>query len=219
MSNEIYFSNNYRDLCEQQGTGSGFQFEFSCNRCHDTWRSAFQPYTSGRMAGWADRVVGSAWGAFGRAGSEASSALGGMVGANWGPAKDAAFQQAVDTAKNHFNRCGRCTTYVCARCWNAAQGLCLTCAPDTAAEALAAQQRGLNDAVSQQAYETGAAQASSFDTTRRRQLVCPQCSTETHGARFCPGCGHRLAQPDHCTSCNAEVPEGAAFCPDCGTRR
>jgi hypothetical protein len=219
MSNEIYFSNNYRDLCEQHGTGAGFQFEFSCWRCSDTWRSAFQPYTSGRMAGWADRVVGSAWGTFGRAGSEASSALGGLVGANWGPAKDAAFQKSIDDAKTHFNRCGRCTNYVCARCWNAAQGLCLGCAPDTAAEALAAQQRGLNDAVSQRAYETGSAQAASFDTDQRRQLVCPQCSTETHGARFCPGCGHRLAQADHCASCNAEVPQGAAFCPDCGTRR
>src|SRR4051812_48200975 len=158
MSNEIYFANNYRDLCEQHGTGAGFQFEFSCSRCYDTWRSAFQPYTSGRVSGWADRVVGSAWGAFGRTGSEATSALGGLVGANWGPNKDAAFQQAITAAQAHFNRCARCTDYVCGRCWNAAQGLCLGCAPDTAAEVAVSQQRGLNDVASQRAYEVGSAQ-------------------------------------------------------------
>lgn len=42
-------------------------------------------------------------------------------------------------------RCPRCTSYVCARCWNQGQRLCLTCSPETAAEAQAAQQRGLND--------------------------------------------------------------------------
>ena len=219
MSNEIYFSNNYRDLCEQRGTGAGFQFEFSCSRCADTWRSAFQPYTSGRAAGWADRVVGSAWGAFGRTGSEASSALGGLVGANWGPSRDTAFQKAVDDAKVHFNRCARCTSYVCGRCWNAAQGLCLNCAPDTAAEVAASQQRGLNDVASQRAYEVGGVQGAAYNVDRSTQLVCPQCGTETHGARFCPGCGHRLAQQDQCASCQATVPQGAAFCPDCGTRR
>ncbi|MFC5907265.1 double zinc ribbon domain-containing protein [Streptacidiphilus monticola] len=216
---EIYFSNNYRDLCEQNGTGAGFQFEFSCARCYDTWRSAFRPYTAGRVTGWVDRAVSSAWGAFGRAGSEASSALGGIVGANWGPAKDNAFKDAVHDAAAHFNRCPRCTHYVCGRCWNAGQGLCLNCAPDTAAEVAAAAQRGLNDAASQSAYEAGSSRGAAYDVNRPTQLVCPQCRTETHGARFCPGCGYRLAQEDTCRSCNAQLPQGAAFCPDCGTRR
>ena len=219
MSNEIYFSNNYRDLCEQRGTGAGFQFEFSCSRCADTWRSAFKPYTSGRAAGWADRVVGSAWGAFGRAGSEASSALGGLVGANWGPSKDSAFQQAITDAQAHFNRCARCTSYVCGRCWNETQGLCFNCAPDTAAEVAASQQRGLNDVASQRAYEVGGTQGTAYDVDRSTQLVCPQCRTETHGARFCPGCGHQLGAQDQCGSCRATLPPGSVFCPDCGTRR
>ncbi|MEZ0094158.1 zinc ribbon domain-containing protein [Streptacidiphilus sp. EB129] len=219
MGNEIHFSNNYRDLCEQYGTGAGFQFEFSCSRCQDTWRSPFQPYTSGRMAGWMDKAVSGAWGALGRAGSEASTAIGGLVGANWGPAKDTAFQRAVSDATAHFNRCARCTSYVCERCWNPGQGLCLGCAPDTAAEVAAAQQRGLNDVASQRAYDSGGTRGAAYDVERPTQLVCPQCATETHGSRFCPGCGHQLAQPDQCTSCNAQVPHGAAFCPDCGTRR
>lgn len=220
MSNgEIYFSNNYRDLCEQYGTGAGFQFEFSCSRCSDTWRSAFRPYTAGRVTGWVDRAVSSAWGALGRTGSEASSALGGLVGANWGPAKDTAFQQAIEDAKGHFHRCPRCTGYVCGRCWNAGQGLCLNCAPDTAAEVAVARQRGLNDSASERAYSAGEDRGQTWDVQRQTQLVCPQCGTETHGTPFCAGCGARLAQSDRCGSCSAELPEGAAFCPGCGTRR
>ncbi|MFF4145457.1 hypothetical protein ACFY0A_29665 [Streptomyces sp. NPDC001698] len=55
MSTEIYFNNNHRDLCEQHGTGAGFQFEFYCSRCSDTWRSPFEPFRAGQMAGWLSR--------------------------------------------------------------------------------------------------------------------------------------------------------------------
>jgi len=218
-SSEIYFSNNYRDLCEQYGTGAGFQFEFSCHRCQDTWRSAFQPYAGGRVAGWLDKAAGTAWGALGRSTSEASQAISGMVGAHWGPAKDSAFQKAISEADGHFHRCARCTTHVCGSCWDAAQGLCLTCAPDTAAEVAAARQRGLNDAATQRAYAVGESRGGEVEVEREQQLVCPECRAETHGARFCPSCGHRLAAADACASCQAELPPGAAFCPDCGTRR
>jgi hypothetical protein len=219
MSSEIYFSNNYRDLCQEHGTGAGFQFEFSCGRCHDTWRSSFEAYTSARVAGWVGKGVSAAWGALGRTGYGMSNAADGLAGAGYGNARDTAFQRAITNAEGHFNRCPRCTTYVCNRCWNAGQGICLTCAPDTAAEALAAQQRGLNDVVAERAYDAGRQTGQAFDVTAPRQLVCPQCGTETHGAAFCSGCGHRLAQSDACSSCSATVPAGAAFCPGCGNRR
>jgi hypothetical protein len=219
VSSEIYFSNNYRDLCQEHGTGAGFQFEFSCARCQDTWRSPFEAYTSARLAGWVGKGVSAAWGALGRTGSGVSSAADGLAGAGYGGARDIAFQRAISNAQGHFNRCPRCTGYVCNRCWNAGQGICLNCAPDTAAEALAAQQRGLNDAVAERAYAVGANSGQTFDVNAQRQLVCPQCRTETHGTPFCPGCGHQLAQSDTCGSCSATVPEGAAFCPGCGTRR
>lgn len=216
---EIYFSNNSRDLCQESGTGAGFQFEFSCGRCYDTWRSPFEPYTGARMASWVNKGVNAAWGVLGRTGSGVSSAADGLAGAGFGQARDAAFQRAISNAEGHFNRCPRCTSYVCNRCWNAGAGICLTCAPDTAAEAVAARQRGLNDSVAERSYEVGQAQAASFDATAQRQLVCPQCRTETHGTPFCPGCGHRMAQQDSCGSCGNAVPQGAAFCPECGTRR
>ncbi|WNI14489.1 double zinc ribbon domain-containing protein [Actinacidiphila sp. ITFR-21] len=219
MSAEIYFSNNYRDLCQEHGTGAGFQFEFSCGRCYDTWRSPFEAYTSGRAASWVDKGVNAAWSVLGRTGYGVSSAADGLAGMGYGSARDASFQRAISNAQGHFNRCPRCTHYVCNRCWNAGQGICLNCAPDTAAEALAAQQRGLNDAVAQRAYDAGQQSAGRFDVNAPRQLVCPQCRTETHGTPFCPGCGHRMAQEQNCVSCATPLPEGAAFCPNCGTRR
>ncbi|MFD8598932.1 zinc ribbon domain-containing protein [Kitasatospora sp. NPDC059646] len=217
---EIHFSNNYRDLSEQHGTGAGFQFEFSCSRCYDNWRSPFEPFRTGQAASWINKGVSAAWSLLGgSASSGLTNAADGLAGASWGSGRDAAFARAVTNAEQHFHRCARCTHYVCARCWNAAQGLCLGCAPDTAAEALAAQQRGLNDAVTQNAYQHGQSRAQQFDVTAARQLVCPQCSAETHGTPFCPSCGFRLARPPQCTSCHADVPADSAFCPSCGTRR
>ncbi|MFD8479399.1 zinc ribbon domain-containing protein [Kitasatospora sp. NPDC059673] len=217
---EIYFSNNYRDLSEQHGTGAGFQFEFSCSRCYDTWRSPFEPFRTGQAASWINKGVSAAWSLIGgNASNGLTNAADGLAGASWGSGRDAAFQRAVTNAQQHFNRCARCTHYVCERCWSAAQGLCLGCAPDTAAEAVAAQQRGLNDAVVENAYRHGQSQAQQFDVTAARQLVCPQCSADTHGTPFCPSCGFRLAQPPQCTSCHAELPANSAFCPSCGTRR
>jgi len=207
------------DIIRHADRDAEIYFEFSCDRCNDTWRSPFEAYTGGRMASWVGKSVNAAWGLLGRTGSEVSSAADGLAGAGYGSARDAAFQRAISTAQGHFNRCPRCTHYVCNRCWNAGQGICLTCAPDAAAEAVAARQRGLNDMVSERAYAVGQEAAAQYDVTAQRQLVCPQCSGETHGSAFCPHCGHRLAQQDTCASCNAHLPAGATFCPDCGTRR
>ncbi|WP_280699761.1 zinc ribbon domain-containing protein [Kitasatospora sp. GP82] len=143
----------------------------------------------------------------------------GLAGANWGSARDSAFQRAIGNAQRRFNRCARCTSYVCARCWSPEQGLCHNCAPDTAAEAVAAQRRGLNGMASEQDYAQGRQAGRSYDVTTPRQLVCPQCQAETHGTPFCPGCGHRLAAQVRCTSCNSPLPDAAAFRPGCGTRR
>ncbi|WP_414169779.1 double zinc ribbon domain-containing protein [Streptoverticillium reticulum] len=216
---EIYFAGNYHDMSQQYGTASGFQFEFYCSRCHDTWRSPFEPYRGGRLAGWLSKGVGAASGLLGSVVSEVSTAADGLAGSSWGKSRDAAFQRAITGAEGHFNRCARCASYVCGRCWNAEQGLCLHCAPDTAGEMMAAQQRGLNDLVSQRAYDEGQRRGQEYDAQTPRQLVCPQCRTETQGGRFCMGCGHELAQQPSCAGCRTPLPDGAAFCPGCGQRR
>jgi hypothetical protein len=219
LSSEIYFNDNYRDLSQQSGISAGFQFEFSCQRCHDTWRSPFEGYAGARMAGWLNRGASAASGLLGRLGGDVSSAADGLAGAGWGHARDTSLRRAVATAQSHFSRCPRCTSHVCARCWNAQQGLCLVCAPDTAAELAASRQRGLNDEVSERGYAAGRQQGGGVDVQSSTPLVCPQCRAETHGSRFCGGCGHELARQNHCTGCGGTLPDTAAFCPDCGHRR
>ncbi|WP_329565272.1 double zinc ribbon domain-containing protein [Kitasatospora sp. NBC_01266] len=219
MTTEIYFTNNHRDLCEQYGTGAGFQFEFNCQRCQDTWRSPYEAFTTGRAAGWISKGVGAAWNMLGGSGNTISNAADGLAGASWGHAKDAAFERAIVNAQGHFHRCARCTQHVCDLCWNPAQGLCQGCAPDTAAEAEAARRRGLNEEVAQRAYTAGQQAGQGYDVATERQLVCPQCNAETHGGAFCAGCGFKLATPGSCGSCQQSVPDGAAFCPGCGARQ
>ena len=65
-----------------------------------------------------------------------------MAEAGYGRARDEAFRAAVESAKQHFHRCPRCSNYFCDRCWNIDKGLCLSCAPDTEAEIEAARAEG-----------------------------------------------------------------------------
>jgi len=49
------------------------------------------------------------------------------------------------------------------------------------------------------------------------QLVCPDCGTETGGAKSCPSCGKQMAAKKFCTACGAALPSpGAKFCGECG---
>lgn len=54
------------------------------------------------------------------------------------------------------------------------------------------------------------------------KIRCPQCGTQAEaGAKFCPACGAKLAQPapiTACPQCSAKLPAGARFCPECGNR-
>ncbi|MFF9409746.1 hypothetical protein ACF1B0_30115 [Streptomyces anandii] len=90
-----------------------------------------------------------------RDGSEPASAADGLAGAGWGRARDHVFERAIGNAQGHFSRCARCSHSVYARCWTAAHGLCLVCAPDTAAESTAARQHGLTAAFGPAAAPAG----------------------------------------------------------------
>jgi len=199
MADELWFSQNNRDLSQPYGDDAGFEFEFYCRRCGDTWRSGFENYTLGR--GW-----------------DVANTVGGLADAGWHKARDAAFQRAIGKAQAHFHRCARCTNRVCDSCWDAERGLCRDCAPDLQAEVEQARAQGEVSAARDAASAAGAQQAQGRDVSTRRQLVCPQCESETHGAKFCPECGHKLAAPPAvCGSCEQPIPAGAKFCPECGT--
>ncbi|MFC4763002.1 zinc ribbon domain-containing protein [Dyella koreensis] len=216
MSDDLHFSNNYHDLSQQYGTGAGFQFEFYCQSCSDTWRSPFAPYRSGQASGWMREIGSLASNLLGGLGGSLDNAVEGIAKAGWGTSRDAAFKEAITAAENHFHRCASCHHYVCDRCFSTDSGLCQTCAPDISTQVQAARHQGKLEAAKDNARELGKSQAGQVDIATERQLVCPQCGCEARGGKFCPDCGHRLAAPDQCTGCQAELPAGSRFCPECG---
>jgi hypothetical protein len=210
---EVKFSKNYNDLSEQSGVSAGFQFEFYCERCSDTWRTEFVRFTSGQASGWLSKAAGFIGGAVGGA---AADAMSGIASSAWGSAHDKAFQEAVQKAKNHFHRCARCSQYVCDSCWNSDRGLCLNCAPDVQAEVEAARTQGEIAGATENAALEGTRRGKKRDVKTEHQLKCPQCGAETRGAKFCPECGLKLAQQNVCPACSAKLSPTAKFCTECG---
>lgn len=88
--------------------------------------------------------------------------------------------------------------------------------PDLAAEVRAARHTGTVQAATEAARDIGKGQAAQVEVAADRALVCPECHTETHGAKFCPQCGHNLLKKAACGKCQAELPLGSRFCPECG---
>jgi len=211
---EIKFSDNYNDLCQQHGVSAGFQFEFYCERCNDTWRTEFIPYRGGQASGWLGKAAGMFGGVLGNVGD----AVEGLAQSGWGTARDEAFKNAVEQAKQHFHRCAKCFQYSCDICWNKDKGLCLNCAPDAEVEIDSAIAEGEVSAAREKAMEEGMKRGKQLDVTRSRQLVCPDCNAETHGAKFCPNCGKQLASSVKCPGCSTEVSPGTKFCPECGIK-
>lgn len=211
---EQWFSNNYGDLSVQGGVNSGFQFEFYCQRCNDAYRTPFQGYKKAQAAGWLNQASGLLGGILGQADDVAA----GLSTAGWKSAWDQAFREATERAAQNFKRCARCHSYVCARCFNAQVGLCLNCAPDVETEMQQAKAEGMVTGAREVGTAAGYAIGTGVDTKRDRQLVCPNCKAETHGAKFCPECGEKLAIVATCPSCGHESPEGTKFCPECGSK-
>jgi hypothetical protein len=209
---EIEFADNYGDHSIQSGVNAGFQFEFYCERCGDTWRAEFVPYRSGQASGWIGKAAGLLGGVLGGAGD----AVEGLAQAGWGKAHDQAFKEAVEQAKGHFHRCAKCFQYICERCFSKDNGLCFNCAPDAEVEIEAARAQGEVYAAGEKAALEGIRRGKQKDVERGRQLVCPGCGAESHGAKFCPECGIQLGGKGRCPSCSAEVSPGAKFCPECG---
>lgn len=212
---EMQFANNYRDLSNSTGVDAGFQFEFSCERCSDRWRTHFKPYRSAQASGWLQKGASMFGGLLGNAGSVIDS----MAQAGWHSARDEAFTEAVAAGKMHFNRCGNCHDYVCNQCFDNANGLCFNCAPNMKVKITQARAQGEVSAASEKANAEGQTRGGRLDVTQNMQLVCTQCRAETHGAKFCPECGHRTAQQVACRACSTTLQPGTKFCTECGERQ
>ena len=140
-------------------------------------------------------------------------------GAGWHSARDEAFTEAIAAGKAHFNRCGNCHDYVCASCIDGQNGLCYNCAPNVNVKISQARAQGEVSAASEIANDEGKVRGARRDVTQAMQLVCPQCRAETHGAKFCPECGFKMAQQVSCISCPTMLQPGTKFCTECGTRQ
>lgn len=216
MGGELHFADNFRDQSQQYGTGAGFQFDFYCESCNDTWRSPFEPYRSAQAAGWLSKLSGVAGSLLGGVGGAIDDAAEGYARANWGTSRDEALRDAIGKAQAHFHRCARCSNYVCDKCWSIEQGLCSRCAPNIEAEVAEARHAGMVYQAREAARDVGIANAARVDVKGEKQLACPGCGAATHGGKFCPECGHSLNQVKNCGGCQSVVPAGSKFCPECG---
>ncbi len=210
---EIRFSDNYNDKSKESGVDAGFQFEFFCEHCNDTWRSPFVQYKRGQISGWLGKIGG----LLGASAGTIGDTVGGLAESGYGQAHDEAFHKAIEQVKQHFHRCAKCSNYVCGRCWNSSKGLCRGCAPSAEVEIEAAKAMGEVQAASEAALQEGVKRGAKMDVTRDRQLSCPECGAETKGAKFCPSCGTKLAKKKFCPECGAQSNPDTKFCPECGT--
>lgn len=211
---EIQLGDNCNDLSVQSGANAGFQFEFRCECCNDARRSEFVAYRGGRASSWLGKAASLVGGLVGNVSDAAQS----LADAGYTKAHDDALAVAVEAARPHYHRCARCHQYVCAACWSTDKGLCRTCAPDAEIEIEAARAEGEVAAAREAAITEGQKRGLKKDVKRDRQLVCPKCGAETHGAKFCPECGEKMAVKTACPKCAAEVSPGTKFCPECGQK-
>lgn len=201
MATTIAFTSNHRDL----STDTGFQFEFSCDRCGDGVRSSFKP----SLLGTASTVLSVASNLFGGL-FGVSGAASGARDATWEREHDAALRAAAEEVRGHFTRCPRCTGYVCKGCWNEAAGLCAACAPDMGGELAAAKTEA---ALLQMRERVYASEQFSGDISGRH-TTCPACGAPTGDMKFCGECGVSVALR-RCAN-GHEVGPGLRFCGTCG---
>lgn len=210
------YSRNTSDVSRgAHDVDAGFQFEFHCERCRDTWRSPFQPYRRGQVAGWLSRAAS----VFSGVAYNAGRAAAGYADAGWGEARDEAFRDAITQSEQHFHRCAKCNNQSCQKCWNVPKGLCLGCAPDMQAEVEQARSAAEVREARTRAEEVGKSRAADVDVARASTNACPRCKAPTLGSKFCPDCGCDLATATiHCGKCSAQLPANVKFCTECGTK-
>ena len=189
---------NFRDISPQPtDIRAGFQFEFVCDSCGESWRSPFKPYRAGQATGVFRRIAG-VFGEFYKIGAitdvmgKVQRASGTSIDQSSRGARQAALEEAQTLAEDRYHRCPSCKTTVCDNCWNEGEQLCIRCLKTTA-----------------DSHGSGASSASA--------LVCPNCQTPSQGGRFCHDCGFDMASTHKsCPSCGATMNRSARFCTDCG---
>jgi ribosomal protein L32 len=199
------FSDNYTDMSD----GNGYQFEFRCDVCGSGYRSEFIRSTlgtAGSILGGASSLIG---GIFGGASNLADRAK----DITDRGARDEALKKASNEIMPLFTRCTRCNNWVDETCWNAARGLCVSCAPNLAgemeAERASVELSQMRDAMRAETVFSG--------DTSARATVCASCGKPVGSEKFCSNCGTPTGQ-NKCAGCGADLAAGTRFCGNCGTK-
>jgi hypothetical protein len=191
---------NYRDISPPASDlRAGFQFEFFCESCGDIWKTPFKPYRSGQAAGLFRRfsfVLGEFYkvGAITDMVAKIGRASGTSVEASGSKAKVEALGEALELARQRYDRCTGCQTMVCGNCYDESTRRCNKC-------------------------DANAGQAAQYESasTAAATVVCPNCQTPSQGGRFCHECGFDMASTHKsCPGCGATMSRQARFCTDCG---
>ena len=191
---------NFRDVtASTSDLGAGFQFEFFCERCGETWRSPFKSYRKGQLTGLLSRSsaltqeLGGWMSGLSRVVSNiyrASRGVGAFADAGTAGARAEAQTEAMALAKDRYHCCDTCQKWVGDECFDERSGLCLDC---------------VKGGPQRNAGQGGGG------------LACPNCQTPSQGGRFCAECGFDMASTHKsCPSCGATQPREARFCGDCG---
>jgi hypothetical protein len=194
---------NYRDIGKSgSDLRAGFQFEFHCQICSQTWQSPYRPYRRAQLSGLMyrlSRLLNDRGMLF-----RASNSM-----ANFGEqgARDSALQDALALAEQRYTECPECHKAVDEECWNARAGLCRLCATNGGgrSETAAGGERRESSAGTEAAARAGGG------------LKCPNCSSAIGGGRFCPECGFDMASTHKtCPGCGTLCMRSTRFCADCG---
>lgn len=187
---------NFTDISRlDTDLSAGFQFEFSCEHCHRNWRSPFQPYRRGQIAGLLAKVA-----PFMRLNFRVSHAAVGVSQAGVRGAREQALAEAIALAQKLYTSCPQCQKDVCADCFDNGRQVCASCIEQ--ARSQSRKDQALH----------GSSSAAASAAPR-----CPNCQTPNGGGRFCAECGFDMASTHKsCPGCGAMQLRQARFCTDCG---
>ena len=199
---------NYRDVGRAgSNMNAGFQFEFYCGSCSRTWKSPFEPYRRGQLAGFIYRFAYFL-------GDRGSMFRASNVVADAGAhrARQGALDRAIELAEQRYNECPACVKIVCEDCWDAQARLCESCA--VKGGQAPHDKRGRRAEADARSHDEQPPAAASERSTG---LNCPNCSARIGGGRFCEECGFDMASTHKtCPGCGTLCGRATRFCADCG---
>ncbi len=223
MSEEklIPFTDNFKDNSSE----AGFQFTFFCDNCQEGYKTKFvESETSkkggiidglGDIASTAGILTGNYHVGYGiDRGTDALSDKYSEMSPKWRKEHQKEFKKAQNETKDRFNRCPKCTQWVCDNCWNEDAGLCIECAPREGVEVASAKADKMVEDIEDQIAQT---QVYNGDAEEEKETSCPKCGKPAGKGKFCTNCGAALDKTE-CPKCGAENEVDASFCAECGTQ-